>query len=103
MNEHASLAQRGVKVIAHNTLAASNYGLLDENTFASRPNYWAALLWRKLMGSTVLKLTASSDPNVHLYAQCLRDRPGGVAVLAINADRDATHVTIYVPRLNAMC
>ena len=25
---------------------------------------------------------------VHLYAHCLRDRPGGVAVLAINFDRE---------------
>ena len=34
--QHASLAQRGVKVIMHNTLASSDYGLLDENH--SRPN-----------------------------------------------------------------
>jgi hypothetical protein len=47
--QHASLAQRGVKVIMHNTLASSDYGLLDQNTFAPRPNYWAALLWRRLM------------------------------------------------------
>ena len=52
--QHASLAQRGVKVIMHNTLASSDYGLLDENTFAPHPNYWAALLWRRLMGVTVL-------------------------------------------------
>ena len=37
--EHASLARRGVKVITHNTLAASDYGLLDPNTFEPRPNY----------------------------------------------------------------
>ena len=37
--QHASLAQRGVRVIVHNTLASSDYGLLDENTFAPRPNY----------------------------------------------------------------
>ena len=56
--QHGRLAQMGVKVIMHNTLAASDYGLLDEKTFTPRPNYWAALLWRKLMGSTVL------DPHV---------------------------------------
>src|SRR5207237_9558556 len=52
--QHASLEQRGVKVIMHNTLAASDYGLLDEQTFEPRPNYWAALLWRKLMHTTEL-------------------------------------------------
>ncbi len=91
LNEHASLAQRGVQVIAHNTLASSDYGLLDENTFAPRPNYWAALLWHKLMGTTVLKPEPSPEPNVHLYAQCLKDTPGGVALLAMNTDRDDAH------------
>jgi heparanase 1 len=89
--ERASLAQRGVKVIMHNTLASSDYGLLDENTFAPRPNYWAALLWRRLMGVTVLDPNTSPIPNVYVYAQCLQNRPGGVALLVINADRQQIH------------
>ena len=72
----------------HNTLASSDYGLLDENTYQPRPNYWAALLWRKLMGTTVLDPGASPAPNLHVYAQCLRNHPGGVALLFINADND---------------
>ena len=35
----ARLAKAGVQVVLHNTLAASDYGLLDEGTFAPRPNY----------------------------------------------------------------
>jgi hypothetical protein len=46
-------------VISHNTFASSEYGLLDQTTFAPRPNYWAALLWPKLMGTTVLDSGAS--------------------------------------------
>jgi len=84
--QHASLAQRGVKVIMHNTLASSSYGLLDEKTFAPRPNYWAALLWQRFMGTTVLNPGASSPPDTYLYAHCLREHPGGVALLVINAD-----------------
>lgn len=90
LDQHGSMAQKGVKVMMHNTLASSDYGLLDENTFAPRPNYWAALLWRKLMGATVLNPGPSPAPNLHLYAQCLREVPGGVALLAINADRTAS-------------
>ncbi len=45
LDQHARLAKQGVKVVFHNTLASSEYGLLDQNTFAPRPNYWAALLW----------------------------------------------------------
>lgn len=84
--EHASLARRGVKVIMHNTLASSDYGLLDENTYSPRPNYWATLLWRKLMGTTVLDPRISATPNVYVYAQCLQKHPGGVALLVINAN-----------------
>src|SRR5205807_8813060 len=85
--QHAGLARRGVKVIMHNTLAASDYGLLDEKTFEPRPNYWAALLWRRLMGMTVLDPRLSAAANVYRYAHCLRDHAGGVALLIINADQ----------------
>jgi hypothetical protein len=86
LNQLGSLAKLGVQVHMHNTLASSDYGLLDENTYQPRPNYWAALLWHKLMGTTVLDTSASPTPNLHVYAQCLRNHPGGVALLVINAD-----------------
>ena len=91
LDQRGRMSKRGVQVNIHNTLASSDYGLLDENTFAPRPNYWAALLWRKLMGTTVLDPGASPAPSLHLYAHCLRGRPGGVALLAINTDRTASH------------
>jgi heparanase len=87
LDQLGRLAKRGVQVIIHNTLASSDYGLLDETTLTPRPNYWAALLWRRLMGPTVLDAGPSPVPDLHLYAHCLRDHPGGVAVLVINTDR----------------
>jgi hypothetical protein len=90
LNQHGSLAKLGVQVVMHNTLAASDYGLLDEDTLAPRPNYWATLLWHKLMGSTVLDAGSSPSPDLHLYAHCLSGHPGGVALLAINADRTSS-------------
>jgi heparanase len=39
------------------------------------------------MGPTVLDAGPSPVPDLHLYAHCLRDHPGGVAVLVINTDR----------------
>jgi hypothetical protein len=91
LDQLGRLAKRGVQVVAHNTLAASDYGLIDEATLTPRPNYWSALLWHNLMGTTVLDAGTSAVPEVHLYGHCLRGRPGGVAVLAINADREASH------------
>ena len=90
LDQLGRMAKHGVQVMIHNTLAASDYGLLNENDFAPRPNYFMALLWRKLMGNTVLDAGASPEPGLHLYAHCLRDRPGGVALLVINTDRIST-------------
>jgi heparanase len=81
------MAKRQVQVVMHNTLAASDYGLLEEKDFTPRPNYWAALLWRKLMGTVVLDAGSAARPGLYLYAHCLRDTSGGVALLAINTDR----------------
>jgi len=71
----------------HNTLVASAYGLLDDKTLEPKPNYWAALLWRRLMGPTVLESGVPIREGLHLYAHCLRGTPGGVALLAINNSR----------------
>ncbi|MGY3616449.1 hypothetical protein [Bradyrhizobium sp. USDA 10063] len=84
------MAKHQVQVVMHNTLAASDYGLLEEKDFTPRPNYWAALLWRKLMGTTVLDAASVAAPRLYLYAHCLRDKSGGVALLAINTDRMAS-------------
>jgi heparanase len=91
LNQLGTLAKRGVQVVMHNTLAASDYGLIDETTLEPRPNYWSALLWRKLMGTTVLDAGVPSGPELYVYAHCLRGQPGGVALLAINANRAGSH------------
>jgi hypothetical protein len=97
LDQLGRLARHGVRVVMHNTLAASDYSLLDEKSaFEPKPNYWAALLWRKLMGPVVLDPAVASQPGLHMYAHCLRDNPGGVALLAINTDRNASH-TLTVP------
>jgi hypothetical protein len=96
LDQMGRLARRGVQVHMHNTLASSDYGLLDEDSFAPRPNYWAALLWKKLMGGTVLDPGPSPAPALRLYAHCLPGRSGGVTLLAINTGR-AESQSIDVP------
>ncbi|MBS0456020.1 MAG: hypothetical protein JSS44_01645 [Proteobacteria bacterium] len=92
LDQLGRLARQQVDVIFHNTLVASDYGLLNEDTFAPKPNYWAALLWRHLMGTTVLDSGVPIGEGRHVYAQCLRGAPGGVAILAINNSRSASTV-----------
>jgi heparanase len=91
LDQLGRLARAGVQVVMHNTLAASDYGLLDEQTLAPRPNFWGALLWRRLMGTTVLDAGAPIQSGLHVYAHCQRGMPGGVVLLVINTDRDAPH------------
>ncbi len=81
-----ALARRNVQVVMHNTLDASDYGLIDEKTLTPRPNYWAALLWRNLMGTTVLDAGTATTPSVKVFAQCTRDKSGSVTLLALNLD-----------------
>ncbi|MFO1254114.1 MAG: hypothetical protein U1E37_00330 [Sphingomonadaceae bacterium] len=84
LNQNAALAQLGLQAIQHNTLAASDYGLIDRDTMNPRPNYWAAVLWRRTMGTTVLASPKSPSPALRLYAHCLAGKSGGVAVMALN-------------------
>jgi heparanase 1 len=91
LDQLGRLAKAGVQVVMHNTLAASDYGLLDERTLEPRPNYWGALLWRQLMGTTVLDAGLPIQLGLHVYAHCQKDRSGGVTLLVINTDRNAPH------------
>jgi len=84
LNQNGVLAQLGLQAIQHNTLAASDYALIDRDTMTPRPNYWAAVLWKRTMGTTVLASPRSPSPALRLYAHCQAGKPGGVAVMALN-------------------
>ena len=86
LNQLGTLAQKGVKVVMHNTLASSDYGLLNEDTLDPRPDYWAALLWKHTMGDVVLDPGTPKNESLRVYAQCAKDGKGGVAVVALNTD-----------------
>ena len=96
IDQLGDLARRKVQVVIHNTLAGSDYALIDGETLTPRPNYWAALLWHQTMGTTVLDPGPAPDPSVHLYAQCLKDSAGGVALLALNLDT-VRSAPIHIP------
>jgi heparanase 1 len=87
LDQLGRLAKHGVRTVMHNTLAVSEYALLDRETLEPRPNYWAALLWRRLMDTTVLDARVPVREGLHLYAHCLSGQPGGVTLLAINNSR----------------
>lgn len=91
LDQFGSHAQKSVKSIMYNTLASSDYGMIDEETYAPRPNYWAALLWKRTMGARSLDPSISPSSGMRIYAQCMKDAPGGVAMLILNVDKSDPH------------
>jgi hypothetical protein len=86
LNQLGTLAQKGVQTVMHNTLVASDYGLLHEDTYEPKPNYWAALLWNRTMGTVVLDAGTPKGEALRVFAQCSKGGKGGVTVLALNTE-----------------
>lgn len=86
VDQLARFARNDVSIVFHNTLAASDYSLIAEDTWLPRPNYWAAVLWRRLVGDVVLD-SGKSEGNLRVYAHCMRGSVGGVTLIALNLGR----------------
>jgi hypothetical protein len=96
LDQLGSLAQRSVKAVIYNTLASSDYGLLAEETLEPRPNYWAALLWKRTMGTRALEPGAAPIPSVRMYAQCAKQSNGAVALLLLNIGKSPASIDIPI-------
>jgi len=91
-------AREGQQVVVRQGIVGSDYGLLDPTHLTPRPDYWASLLWQRLMGPRVLRLERSGDdPWLRAYAHCAADRPSGpggpneltLLLLNVHPDRPA--------------
>lgn len=83
LNELGSFAALTEGVIFHNTLASSDYGWLRHGTFEARPNYFAVLLWTRLMGEQVFDASPLCGDGYKVY--CHERRKGeGLVYLVIN-------------------
>jgi hypothetical protein len=90
IDTQARLAKLGLDAIFTHAILSGSNGVIDEKTFEPNANYWAALMWRKLVGTQVLD-AGPIRPGLHVYAHCLRGTPGGVTLMAINLEpRGAT-------------
>ena len=71
-------------IIFHNTLASSDYGYLKHGSFDPRPNYFAVLLWNRLVGDTCYALPEKNTEGAHIYCHSRKDGKEGYVYLAIN-------------------
>lgn len=109
LDTHARLAKQGLDAIFTHALISGSNGVIDEKTLEPNASYWAAVLWRRLMGTGVLD-AGQQRPGVHLYAHCQRGNANGVTLLALNlTDRaqsidvgaTAQHYSLTAPELQS--
>lgn len=96
LNELGSFAAITNGVIFHNTLASSDYGFLEHGSFKPRPNYFAVLLWNRLMGTTVYDCAHLQGKERHIYCHSRRDGKAGVVYLILNNSLTDT-LTVQLP------
>lgn len=97
LNEAGEFSTLTKGAIFHNTLAASDYAYLDRITHDPRPNYFAVLLWTRLMGTTVYDTAEPIRMGAHVYAQSRKDGKEGTVYLVINnSETEAT--TVELPK-----
>ena len=94
LNELGEFASITDGVIFHNTLASSAYGFLEHGTFEPRPNYFAVLLWNRLMGKTVYATGEPIREGAHVYCHSRKDGKEGYVYLIINNSDETTLVDI---------
>ena len=97
LNELGEFATVTDGIIFHNTLASSAYGFLEHGTFEPRPNYFAVLLWNRLMGETVYDSGEKIREGAHVYCHSRKDGKAGLVYLVINNSDEVTTVDLPAP------
>lgn len=88
------LARNGVECVMHNTLCASDYGMLDSLTHAPRAKYWAAWMWAKFMGTEVFDTGVPMREGLYAHAHGRRNGEGHAMVLINNSRTESTRVVL---------
>ena len=101
LNELGTFATISDGIIFHNTLASSDYGWLKHGTFDPRPNYFAVLLWNRLMGQEVYDSEIEITEGAHVFCHSRKDEKNGFAYLIINNSLENT-TTVKLPKDGTM-
>ena len=75
LDQLGRLARQDVKVVIHNTLVASDYGLLEREHIRAQAELLGSPVVAQNMGTTVLDPGVTNGPGLHVYAQCMRGAP----------------------------
>eukprot|EP00037_Helgoeca_nana_P025144 m.271247 g.271247 ORF g.271247 m.271247 type:complete len:616 (-) comp26872_c0_seq1:41-1888(-) len=78
-------AANGYSVFCRQDFVGIDYGMIDCSTYAPLPDYYAGILWSRLMGTAVLR-AASSSATLRVYSHCSPTPAAGMTVLLLNLD-----------------
>ena len=93
LDQLGCLALLGQRVQCRQTLSGSDYGLLDRSAQQQpTPDYWASVLWKRLMGREVHSVVATNRPTT-LRIYCHRSPPAGEGA-ASPLERRLTYLAI---------
>ena len=103
VDELGLTAARGQRVVVRQALVGSDYGLLDQATLEPRPDYFASVLFKRLMGPLALDVERNreGDPFIRTYAHCTPHQPGKSTLLAVNLHRTEEAVVRFPQAANA--
>ena len=95
LNKLGLAAYYGYKVVIRQTFYHGNYALIDRNL---RPNtdYWISYVYKKLVGTKVLKLTMdqTGDRYVRLFAHCGKSHGNSIVVFGLNISPETKTIHI---------
>jgi len=78
-----ALAANGHSVYNRQTLIGGYYSMFDHHTLRPHPDWWAAVLHKRLMGTKVLS-ASTSDSGVYTFVHCSKgDAPSGAVTAAL--------------------
>ncbi len=97
LDQLGALAKVGVSLQVRQALVGSDYGLLAEQSFEPRPDFWSSVLWKQLMGPEVLHspLPSGATPRLRHYVHCHPRQ--GISLLGINLQNQTLSLQVPGP------
>ena len=87
-------ASQGNKIHARQSFIAKHMALVDLDSGLPRPDYWSAVLHKRLMGTRVLSASSSNDNLIRVYAHCAKSGGGNITLILLNVHGSAVDVTL---------
>jgi heparanase len=90
------LAREGVSRVFRQSLVGSDYGLMDQDSFEPRPDYYASFLWKKLMGNVAFTepRVEGQDGKIRAYHHSCAKKPHSHCLLLVSLRNAESLVTV---------